>query len=94
LAKLNAYAEATGRELKLGTREAVRRGTETRPRATTERSIRSAEAGRHGKSSTSTNRVAAAKANLVRAAFKAGVKPTAIARQFGLSHAIVRELLK
>jgi hypothetical protein len=35
-----------------------------------------------------------AKANLVRAAFKAGVRPNAIARQFGLSYAAVRELLK
>ena len=38
--------------------------------------------------------VTAARANLVRAAFKAGVKPLAIARQFGLTQATVRELLK
>ena len=42
----------------------------------------------------STSAVSAAKANLVRAAFRAGVKPTAIARQFGLPYAAVRELLK
>ncbi|MFL5173018.1 MAG: hypothetical protein ACJ8CX_20510 [Microvirga sp.] len=41
-----------------------------------------------------TDGITAARANLVRAAFKAGVKPLAIARQFGLSQAIVRELLK
>jgi len=33
------------------------------------------------------------KANAVRAAFKAGVKPSAIARQFGLSQAVIRDLL-
>src|SRR3954452_10248331 len=34
------------------------------------------------------------KANAVRAALKAGVKPSAIARQFGLSQAVIRDLLK
>jgi hypothetical protein len=34
------------------------------------------------------------KANAVRAAFKAGVKPLAIARQFGLSQAVIRDLLR
>jgi len=43
-------------------------------------------AGAHG--------LTAGKANLVRAAFKAGVKPTAIARQFGLSQAVIREVLR
>src|SRR3954453_5307713 len=33
------------------------------------------------------------KANAVRAAFKAGVKPSAIARQFGLTQADIRALL-
>src|SRR3954454_9305076 len=33
------------------------------------------------------------KANAVRAAFKAGVKPAAIARQFSLSQAVIRNLL-
>jgi hypothetical protein len=42
----------------------------------------------------STGAISTAKANLVRAAFRAGVKPNAIARQFGLSYAVVRELLK
>ena len=42
----------------------------------------------------STSAISAGKANLVRAAFRAGVKPNAIARQFGLPYAAVRELLK
>ena len=42
----------------------------------------------------STGAISAAKANVVRAAFRAGVKPNAIARRFGLSYAAVRELLK
>jgi hypothetical protein len=32
-------------------------------------------------------------ANAVRAAFKAGVKPSTIARQFGISQAMIREVL-
>ena len=38
--------------------------------------------------------VSPAKANLVRAAIKAGVKPSAIARQFGLSNAAISEVLR
>jgi hypothetical protein len=38
--------------------------------------------------------VTAAKANLVRAAFTAGVKPGAISRQFGLSQATIRQVLR
>jgi len=34
------------------------------------------------------------KANLVRAAIKAGVKPSALARQFGLSQAAIRQVLR
>ena len=59
------------------------------------------EAARRGREMTEgerpapkTDGVTAARANLVRAAFKAGVKPLAIARQFGLTQATVRELLK
>ena len=37
--------------------------------------------------------LAPAKVNAVRAAFKAGVTPSRIARQFGISHADVREAL-
>jgi len=38
--------------------------------------------------------VSPAKANLVRAAIKAGVKPSAIARQFGLSNAAISGVLR
>jgi hypothetical protein len=38
--------------------------------------------------------VTTTKANLVRAAIKAGVKPSAIARQFGLSKAAISEVLR
>jgi hypothetical protein len=38
--------------------------------------------------------ITAGKANLVRAAFQAGVKPRSIARQFGLSYDAVREILR
>jgi DNA invertase Pin-like site-specific DNA recombinase len=65
--------------------EAARRGRRLNPApALKERKARSP----------ATDSVTTAKANLVRAAFKAGVKPLAIARQFGLSQAIVRELLR
>jgi DNA invertase Pin-like site-specific DNA recombinase len=37
--------------------------------------------------------LAPAKLNAVRAAFKAGVRPSRIARQFGISHADVRKAL-
>lgn len=38
--------------------------------------------------------VAAGKANAIRAAFQAGLKPAAIARQFGVPQALVREVLQ
>ena len=47
---------------------------------------RDKSAGAHG--------LTAGKANLVRAAFKAGVKPTTIARQFGVSQAVIWEVLR
>jgi hypothetical protein len=66
-------------------KEAARRGRKISP------NLASTKGERPGPT---TEGVTAAKANLVRAAFKAGVKPLAIARQFGLSQAVVRELLK
>jgi hypothetical protein len=42
----------------------------------------------------STDSIPKAKANLVRAAFKAGVKAPAIARQFGISQALIGKLLR
>jgi len=66
-------------------KEAARRGREISPDpASKERERRMP----------TTDGVTTARANLVRAAFKAGVKPFAIARQFGLSQAVVRELLR
>ncbi len=44
-------------------------------------------------SSSSGGVLTAARANAVRAAFVAGVKPSAIARQFGISQATVRQVL-
>jgi hypothetical protein len=59
------------------------------------------EASRRGKPEPTSPRkpnppasIPSGKANAVRAAFKAGVKPSAIARQFGLSQAVIRDLLK
>ena len=75
--------------------EASRRGLRTP--ALPERVVQSAlaEAPRRSKSKTgSSEGVTATKANLVRAAIKAGVKPSAIARQFGLSKAAISEVLK
>src|SRR3954447_8968356 len=66
-------------------KEAARRGRKMSPNLVSSERERLA---------TTTDGITAARANLVRAAFKAGVKPLAIARQFGHSQAIVRELLK
>ena len=46
------------------------------------------------RSKRSSDTVTPAKANLVRAAMKAGVKPSAIARQFGLSNAAISDVLR
>jgi DNA invertase Pin-like site-specific DNA recombinase len=42
----------------------------------------------------SSETITPAKANLIRAAMKAGVKPSAIARQFGLSNAAITDVLR
>ena len=68
------------------TREANLRGGEAKSKIPT--------AQKPGKGRAHTEDITAAKANLVRAALKAGVKPAAIARQFGISHASIRELLR
>ena len=39
------------------------------------------------------DKVPTGKANLIRAAFKAGLKPAAIAREFGISQSVVRGVL-
>lgn len=38
--------------------------------------------------------IAASKANLIRAAIKAGVKPSAVSRQFGVSSAVISKALR
>ena len=75
------------------TAEAVRRGR--RPpdpakekRVTDGKSQRRQEASEDGVGSLTTGKL-----NAVRAAFKAGVKPSAIARQFGISQSDVRRVL-
>jgi len=64
------------------TSEAERRGR--LPRASASRAPRLEDAG---------GSLTKSKLNAVRAAFKAGVKPSAIARQFGISQADVRKTL-
>jgi hypothetical protein len=75
------------------TTEAERRGrlppraTKQKPATDTKRPLRQALA-EHGTGSLTTSKL-----NAVRAAFKAGVKPYAIARQFGISQSDVRKAL-
>lgn len=53
-----------------------------------------AEAATERRPKRSLETITPAKANLVRAAMKAGVKPSAIARQFGLSNAAITDVLR
>ncbi len=53
-----------------------------------------AKAGQSSKREGAPEGVSAAKASLVRAAIKAGVKPSAIARQFGMSNAAISGVLR
>jgi hypothetical protein len=64
------------------TREAQRRGR--LPRASALQALTREDAG---------GSLTTGKLNAVRAAFKAGVKPSAIARQFGLSQSDIRKAL-
>ena len=74
------------------TAEAERRGRLPRPaaerRAPNTRRLRSHAPGEDGAGSLTTGKL-----NAVLAAFKAGVKPSAIARQFGISQSDVRKAL-
>jgi DNA invertase Pin-like site-specific DNA recombinase len=63
------------------TTEAERRGRKRKPQ-------RRQEAAEDGAGSLTTGKL-----NAVRAAFKAGVKPSAIARQFGISQSDIRKAL-
>ena len=53
-----------------------------------------AESATERRAKRSSETITPAKANLVRAAMKAGVKPSAIARQFGLSNAAITDVLR
>ena len=74
------------------TREANRRGNEAKSESPTPR--RKALTRQIKGPTRADDKITAGKANLVRAAFQAGVKPRSIARQFGLSYDAVREILR
>ncbi len=74
-------------------REAVRRGRRGLTPVNWEPLPRAKGPRQSGRTAAPTRGVTATQANLVRAALKAGVKPAAIARQFGLSQALIRELM-
>ncbi len=72
--------------------EAARRNRRLQPVAKPKAQAAVAEAPRS--KTDAAQGVTSAKASLVRAAIRAGVKPTAIARQFGLSKAAINAVLK
>jgi DNA invertase Pin-like site-specific DNA recombinase len=74
--------------LAAGTTEAERRGRRPPRPAADAKLQRRREAAEDGASSLTTGKL-----NAVRAAFKEGVKPSAIARQFGISQSDVRKAL-
>jgi hypothetical protein len=77
------------------TKEAARRGDRVKvPDAPTNATIPVKLSPKSERKAPLAHDIPIAKANLVHAAFKAGVKPAAIARQFGISHALIRELLR
>jgi hypothetical protein len=73
------------------TAEAIRRENVRSPKPT---QAAVAHASNSPKSKPASGSLSTAKANLVRAAIKAGVKPSAIARQFGVSKAEISEVLR
>ena len=74
------------------TAEAARRKSTVRSLKPTQAAV--ADASNSSKSKLASGSLSTAKANLVRAAIKAGVKPSAIARQFGVSKAEISEVLR
>ena len=74
------------------TAEAARRKNTVRSLKPTQVAV--ADASNSSKSKLASGSLSTAKANLVRAAIKAGVKPSAIARQFGVSKAEISEVLR
>ena len=75
------------------TQEANRRGKEAKSETPTRQSNAPPRRLTERTRTHSTTKITAGKANLVRAAFQAGVKPRSISRQFGLSYDAVREIL-
>ena len=73
------------------TAEAARRNTVRSPKLT---QAAVAYASNSSKRKPASGSLSTAKANLVRAAIKAGVKPSAIARQFGVSKAAISKVLR
>ena len=74
------------------TAEAARRKNTVRSPKPTQAAV--AHASNSSKSKPASGSLSTAKANLVRAAIKAGVKPSAIARQFGVSKSEISEVLR
>ncbi len=76
-----------GAELKRRRLTPVRAADEPAPTSGAQLKLSSAPAGKSGTSSIPTSKV-----NAIRAALEAGVKPGAVARQFGVSIAQIRKL--
>jgi hypothetical protein len=75
------------------TTEAERRGLRPPPPTKAKRATDAKPQQRHVSTENGAGSLTKGKLNAVRAAFKAGVKPSAIARQFGISQSLVREAL-
>jgi hypothetical protein len=94
----NAVKHLTNRELDLlivaSLEEAKRRGR-SRPNVQADESVpeRSARTDHRRQVEAATVSLTRGQINAVRAAFKAGIKPSLIARQFGLSQSDVRKVL-
>jgi hypothetical protein len=73
--------------------EAKRRGRLRPSDQTTKRSSRRDKPSHEGQAEAATVSLTRGQVNAVRAAFKAGIKPSMIARQFGISQSDVRKVL-
>jgi hypothetical protein len=93
----NAVKHLNDRELDLlitaSLEEAKRRGRLPPSDQTTNRSPPESKSSRGRQVELATVSVTRAQLNAVRAAFKAGIKPSRIARQFGISQSDVRKML-
>jgi hypothetical protein len=75
------------------TQEANQRGKEVKSETPTRQSNAQPRPLMERTRTHSTTKITAGQANLVRAAFRAGVKPRSIARKFGLTYDAVRKIL-